>query len=168
MRCRSAAALLGLVATQAAAQLAAVDPDWREADAPRPPIPATSGLIPIEIPGALLRYGIDPASVSLGADGIVRYVIVASSSSGAMNASYEGIRCNTGDVRVYARFNPDTGWSRAADADWRPLQEGRPFRHSLTVARTGACMGHGANRSVTQILRDLRSPVDRRFNNSGN
>ena len=167
MRC-STALLLFLLAAPATAQFATPDPDWKETEAPRPPTPTANGLIPLDIPGATLRYGIDPASVSLAADGVVRYVVVASNASGAMNATYEGIRCNTGDVRIYARFNPDTGWSQASGVDWKPLQEGRPFRHSLSVARNGACMGHGANRSVTQILRDLRSPVDRRFNSLGN
>jgi hypothetical protein len=161
------AALLCLITVHAAAQLADRNPDWQESEAPKPPVPQTGNLIPIEVPGANLRYGVDPASVSLGADGIVRYVVVATSSTGAMNASYEGIRCNSGDFRVYARFNREGGWSPSGDVEWRPLHDGRPFRHSLTVARTGACMGRGANRSVDQILRDLRSPVDRRFNNPG-
>lgn len=167
MRCRPAAALVCLLAAQALAQAVSPDVDWRESEAPPPPVPRLDTLIPIEVPGATLRYGIDPASVSLGNDGIVRYVVVATSSSGAMNASYEGIRCSTADFRVYARFNPDGGWSPGTDAEWRPLHEGRPFRHSLTVARNGACMGRSANRSLAQILRDLRSPVDRRFNNPG-
>jgi hypothetical protein len=168
MRCSRGAAVLCLVAVQAAAQMAGPDADWKETEAPRPPTPRIDALIPIEVPGATLRYGIDPASVSLGTDGIVRYVVVATSGTGAMNASYEGIRCNTGDFRVYARFNPDGGWAPSGEAEWRPLHEGRPFRHSLTVARNGACMGRSANRSLAQILRDLRSPVDRRFNSTGN
>lgn len=168
MRCSFAAALLCIAAAQASAQLAPPNPDWKEAQAPLPPAPRVADLIPIEVPGATLRYGVDPASVSLGADHVVRYVVVAASAAGAMNGSYEGIRCSTGDFRVYARYHADAGWSPASDIEWRSLQDGRPFRHSLAVARNGACMGHGANRSVAQILHDLRSPADRRFNGPGN
>ena len=168
MRFRLLAVTLVLLAGHAAAQLATPDPDWKEAQAPRPPPPQLANLIPVEIPGTTLRYGIDPASVALGADGVVRYVVVASSSSGAVNALYEGIRCSTGEVRTYARHNPEGGWMPVSDLSWTSLHESRPARHSLTIARNGVCLGHSANRSVSQILRDLRSPVDRRFNHTGN
>ena len=39
------------------------------------------GLIPLDIPGSTLRFGVDPASVTIGSDGIVRYVVVASSTT---------------------------------------------------------------------------------------
>lgn len=168
MRSRLLVAALVLLTGHAGAQLATPDPDWKESEAPMPAPPQTTGLIPVEIPGTTLRYGIDPASVALGSDGVVRYVVVATSSTGAVNAMYEGIRCSTGEVRTYARHNPGSGWTPASDLSWTPLHESRPSRHSLTIARNGVCLGHSANRSVIQILRDLRSPVDRRFNNTGN
>jgi hypothetical protein len=43
------------------------------------------------------------------------------------------------------------------------LQGQSQSRHTLVVARTAACMGHGPNRSAAQIVRDLRAPVDTRF-----
>lgn len=162
---RLTVAAFAMAAAVAQAQLATPDPDWKEAEAPPPPALHLDKLIPIEIPGATLRYGVDPASVSLGADGVVRYVVVARSSTGAVNAMYEGIRCNTAEVKVYARHNPDSGWSRNTSGEWGPLHETRPFRHSLAIARTGACMGHGANRSAEHIVRDLRSPSGNRFEN---
>lgn len=149
----------------ASAQLAPVDPDWKEIEAPRPPPLRTSGLVALEVPGSSLRFGVDPASVSVGSDGIVRYVIVAASGSGAVNAMYEGVRCSTGEVKVYARHNPDSGWVPARNADWQVLQAVPHSRHSLQVARTGACIGHGPNGNAAQIVRDLRSGVDRRFLN---
>lgn len=168
MRFRFLAAALAVLAGNAGAQLGTSDPDWKESEAPRPPPLQTANLIPVEISGSTLRFGVDPGSVTLGPDGVVRYVVVASSNTGAVNAMYEGIRCSTGEVRTYARHNPDSGWTPAGDLSWTPVHEGRPLRHSLTIARNGACLGRGPNRSVAQILRDLRSPVDRRFNNAGN
>jgi hypothetical protein len=168
MRFSWLAAALLVLAGHAGAQLAPPDPDWKESEAPRPPAPKTTHLIPVEIPGTTLRYGIDPESVTLGSDGVVRYVVIASSNTGAVNALYEGIRCSTGEARIYARHNPDSGWSPASDLSWTPLQQSRPSGHSLAIARNGVCLGRSANRSVAQILQDLRSPVDRRFNNAGN
>jgi CNP1-like family protein len=155
------ALLLALAAPAAHAQPAPVDPDWRESEAPPPPALKLDGLIPLAVPRAALRFGVDPASVALGSDGIVRYVVVATSDSGAVNALYEGIRCSSGEFKVYARHNPGSGWTVAKDSPWRPLHDAKTASHSLVIARHGACVGRGANRSAAQIVRDLRAPFSR-------
>lgn len=164
MRVDLAVAGLLLSAAMAHAQIAPPDPDWREAEAPPAPAFKLNGLIPLDIPGSALRFGVDPATVTVGSDGIVRYVVVASSATGAVNALYEGIRCSNGEFKVYARYTPG-GWAIAKDASWRPLHEQPVSRHSLLIARTGACIGQGTNSSASQIVRDLRAPVDTRFVN---
>lgn len=165
MRLESTVVALALAACAAHAQLVPQSADWREIEAPPPPALKLDGLIPLEIPGTALRYGVAPASVAIGSDGIVRYVVVASSTTGAVNAMYEGIRCNSGEFKVYARHNPDSGWTPVKDAAWRSLHEQPMSRHSLLVARTGACIGHGTNHTAARIVQDLRSPVDSRFSN---
>ena len=90
-------------------------PEWKELDAPPPPALRTSGLIAIDVPGTSLHFGVDPASITVGKDRIVRYVVVATSNSGAVNGMYEGIRCDAGEVKVYARHNPDSGWVPVPD-----------------------------------------------------
>jgi hypothetical protein len=65
------------------------------------------------------RYYVDQASVSVGADRIVRYVIVSRSPSGAENVSFEGIRC-PGDYRVYAVGRPDGSWG-GRPTEWREI-----------------------------------------------
>ena len=158
-----ALALLAGAALGTSAQLLPADPDWKELDAPPPPALRTTGLIPLEVPGSSLRFGIDPASVAIGPDRVIRYVVVATSTSGAVNGMYEGLRCNTGEVRIFARHNPDSGWVAATNSEWQPLQSLPNSRYSLLVARNGACLGHAPNDSAAQIVRDLRSGVDRRF-----
>jgi hypothetical protein len=154
---------LAMVTTvfSAHAQLAPVNPDWHEVEAPPAPAFTVEGLIPLETPRSTLRFGVAPASVALGADGIVRYVVVARGPSGAVNAMYEGIRCNTGEYKVYARHNPGSGWVIAKEPQWLPLQAAPMPRHALTIARTGACVGHGTAASAAKIVSDLRSPIDR-------
>ncbi len=161
MRLERLALALLLAASAAHAQLADLNPDWKESEAPAPPPLRTTGLIPLEIPGAQLRYGVDPASVSVGGDGVVRYVVVAAGASGAVNGIYEGIRCNTAEYKVYAR-NTGGGWSTTGTG-WRRLHDQPRSRHSLLVARTGACIGRGPNGPAAQIVRDLAAPVDHRF-----
>jgi hypothetical protein len=155
--------LLCAAATHAQFQMQPMDPDWKELEAPAPPPLRTSGLIPLEVERSALRFGVDPDSVSVGQDRIVRYVVVASGSSGAVNAMYEGIHCKTGEFKVYARHNPGTGWTIVGDSQWRSLHAQPQSRHSMVVARTAACIGHGSNRSAAQVVRDLRAPADTRF-----
>ncbi len=164
MRLERFALGLLLAASMAQAQLVPADPDWREVEAPPPPALILDGQVPLDLPRTALRFGVVPASVSIGSDGIVRYIVVATSSSGVVNAMYEGIRCGTGEFKVYARHNPGSGWVIARDAQWLPLQQAPLPRHALTIARTGACIGHGTNQTASRIVRDLRSPVDTRFN----
>ena len=147
------------------AQLAPQDPDWKEVEAPPAPPVRTTGLIPLDIPTSSLHFGVDPASITLDRDGVVRYVVVATSDSGAVNALYEGIRCTTGDFKVYGRHSAGSGWTVVKDSAWRPLNDPPVSRHTMEIARTGACIGQGTNGSASQIARDLRAPVDRRFSN---
>lgn len=161
-----AAAGLLLAAVASFAQMATpLDPDWREIDVPPPPPLRTERLIPLELPGTALQFGVDPASISVGKDGIVRYVVVARSSSGVINANYEGIHCQMANVKVYARHNADSGWVSARDPQWVPIHSTPNSRHSLLIARAGACMGHGPNVSADRIARDLAAPADARFRN---
>ena len=163
MRLSLGAAVLALLAGAAHAQLVPNDPDWKESEAPPPPAVRTQHLIPLDMGGSELRWGVDPASISVGADGIVRYVVGASAASGALNAMYEGLRCSTGEVKVYARHARDGGWVRAT-GDWVPVHSAAA-RHSLVIARTGACAAEAPNGPAPQIARDLAAPANDRFRN---
>ena len=77
MRLSRVAATFLAAALSAHAQLVPPDPQWQEADVPAPAAVKLTGLIALDIPGSTLRFGVDPASVSVGGDGVVRYVVVA-------------------------------------------------------------------------------------------
>ena len=157
-------AACALSASLAGAQLSATDPEWREIEAPPPPALSLEGLIPLDLPRTELRFGVAPGSVAIGSDGVVRYVAVAQSSAGAVNAMYEGIRCSTGEFRIYARHSPGSGWVPAKETQWRALQDAPFPRHSLAIARAGVCIGHATNRPASRILHDLLTPTDTRYN----
>jgi hypothetical protein len=150
-----AALVLAFATSVAHAQLVPVDPDWKEADAPAPPATLrTQGLVPLNVDASQLRWGIDPATVNVGPDGIVRYVVVAAGEGSAVNAFYEGLRCSSGEVKVYARRGGDSGWVQA-QGEWQSVFSNRAARHSLAIARNGACTGSAPNVSAAQITRDL-------------
>lgn len=180
LRSLVALALAGAVAAASAADLLGAPPgtpdntnipdapEWKEVDAPPPPALRTQGLVAIDVSGTSLRFGVDPASVAVGSDGVVRYVVVATSSSGAINAFYEGIRCSAGEVKVYARYNPDSGWVPTRDSEWHKMSAGQAsVRHSFSIARSGACLDTAPNGPAARIVQDLRAPVDRRYLGGG-
>jgi hypothetical protein len=167
LRILALAIALAGAAGSAFAQLVPENPDWKELEAPPPPPQRTQGLIAIDMPAATMRFAVDPASISVGSDSIVRYVVVATSSTGTVNAMYEGIRCSTSEVKVYARHNPDSGWVPSRDPQWQALSRAANSRHSQQIARSGVCFDHVPNGSPAQILQDLRAPVERRFQRGG-
>lgn len=147
----------GSMAAQAA--MPELDPDWKEADVPPPPAFSTSQLLPIEMPSYVsLKFGVDPATLSITPDGIVRYVMVATNASGSVNGMYEGIRCATGEVKTYARSNNTSGvWTHVKEPPWRNLTDNLPSKHALAMARQGACDGRAAAASSTaDIIKALK------------
>ncbi len=143
------------------AQVIPPDPDWRELDLPPPLSFNKDQLVVLEMPPYVsLKYGIDPASLTVSADGIVRYVMVATSASGAVNALYEGLRCGYGEFKTYARWSPTGQWITAKEPQWRPLNDNNTSHHALAFARQGACEGRSAAAaSAAEILRKMKNPA---------
>lgn len=165
---RLALALLGVATASAFAQLAADHPDWNEGEVPPPPAFDVKRLVTLDMPRpSALTIGIDPATLSIGRDGIVRYVVVAASPSGAMNVMYEGIRCTTAQHRVYARYHGDSGWTPNSQTAWQSLHEPMRSRHPLYLARAGVCTGAAPNSSVDRIVRSLTNPGGQRYDREG-
>jgi hypothetical protein len=158
------AALVVAASCAASAQLTSpIDPDWKEAEVPPPPALRTTGLIEIDSPRSDLRFAVDPASITLGKDRIVRYVVVARSAGGAVTGIYEGLHCKTAEAKVYARHNAGSGWAPAQDPQWRSIHAPPHLAYSLPIARQGGCIGHSPNTNPGQIARDLRAPYDAKF-----
>ncbi len=145
-----------LSASAALAQLPADDPDWKESDAPSPPAFDIKRLVPFDVSvQSAMKWGFDPDTVKITGDGIVRYVVVAQSPSGATNAMYEAVRCATSEWKTYARFNKDSGWSNANDPQWRTLR-GRPSQHALKLALQGLCNGRAPAQSVRDLVHSVQ------------
>ena len=136
------------------------EPEWQESEAPPPPAFDMGKLLTFDVsPNSALVYGVDPASITISkSDGLVRYVMVASSSSGARNVMYEAIRCKTGEVKTYARYSLQGQWSVLDNPQWRSLYESMPSRHALRFAQAGACDGATPALSVNALVQRLKNP----------
>ena len=162
MLCLGVAALALGVSLNAMGQVFVEDPDWKEVDIPAPPAFNKDRLIPVAMPPYVtVRFGVDPATLTITEDGVIRYVMVAQNSSGSstVSAMYEGIRCASGEFKTYARFNASGQWTAASNPQWRSLTDNNTSKHALALARQGACDGRSARaRSVPTIISALKNP----------
>jgi hypothetical protein len=124
-----------------------------------PAYPARARLIEFAVAAASeFRFFIDPASLSVG-DGVVRYVLVASSPNGVDNVAYEGMRCRTGEVRTYA-LGRNGAWVAAPGA-WRTIEPGSVQRWHNALYREYFCPLRepvGSARDAIEALRRGGSP----------
>ncbi|MQY52263.1 CNP1-like family protein [Rhodocyclus gracilis] len=96
---------------------------WEEIEAKLPAPPKDSSLIAFFVSASSAnRFQVDGDSISVGADGVIRYTLVVTSASGVRNVSYEGIRCETAERRLYAFGRADGAWSKARGNMWVKIQ----------------------------------------------
>jgi hypothetical protein len=95
---------------------------WRELQQQLPPTPREENLLPFFVSAATdNRFFVDSASISLGEDGVARYTLLVKSSQGAVNVTFEGIRCATREKKVYAFGRAGGAWSKARAAKWEGI-----------------------------------------------
>lgn len=153
------ALLLGLsLAVQAQVYRSDALLDWKEGEVPPPPAFNVDKLLTFDVStGSTMVYGVDPATLSISDDGIVRYVVVATSPSGVRNSFYEGIRCSSGEYKTYARHTPQGGWAKVSNPEWKTMFGNMPSRHALQFAKTAACDNVAPPSSVGEIVQHLKS-----------
>lgn len=101
---------------------------------------------------------VDEASLSIGEDDVVRYVLVVRSAGGAESVSFEGLRCATGERRAFAygRKAGDGGtWSAARNSAWVAVSDSRINRHYFEFWRDVFCEGKRVEQK-RQILENLK------------
>lgn len=129
--------------------------EWKEGEVSLPAYPRAGGLIEFFVSGATsFRFFIDPASLSLGSDGVVRYTLIARSPSGVANVSYEGIRCATGSYNVFALGN-DGRWA-ARQSEWREIEPRSVQRWHNELRGRYFCPNRGTILSTGEGLDALR------------
>lgn len=97
---------------------------WEEIQPQLPAAPKEAALLPFFVSASTQnRFFVDGDSISVGSDGVVRYALVVVSAAGARNVSYEGIRCDTGERRLYAFGRADGSWSKARGNAWVKIKD---------------------------------------------
>jgi hypothetical protein len=133
------------------------DKSWAELALQLPPAPITENLLPFYVsPAAVQNFWIDPKSVSVGADGVVRYTLVAASASGAKSISYEGIRCELWQKKLYAFWRAEGTWSRSQRDQWERISANVPNRQHAALATDYFCQGGMVAGKASEIVERIR------------
>jgi len=113
------------------------DKPWQESKDKIPLLPNPEAMQQVVIDGLDDEFTvfIDPASLNIGADRVVRYWVSLRSKSGADNTMYEGLRCTTHEYKTYAYGSKKTpgGFKAMESEHWLTTKavRGRGFRHEL-------------------------------------
>lgn len=138
------------------------NPDWVEEAAETPPSFSTKNLLAIDVPPYMSsKVGVDPDTLVVGNDGVVRYVMVMSNASGNVSAVYEGLRCATNEVKTYARFGSNATWSAVQNPVWKEVSAG-PAKLAQLFARQAACINYvaGTKVEIVTALKNLGQPKE--------
>ena len=133
---------------------------WQEIQFQMPAAPKSESMIPFYVSAATdNRFFVDGSSVSVGSDGVVRFVMVVLTSGGARNVSFEGMRCETGERRIYASGRSDGAWSKSRRNEWEKVKEAVANRHYATLYYEYFCPGGIIARSDQEAIGALRAGV---------
>ncbi len=115
-------------------------PKWAEEEVSLPAFPQEANLRQFYVSEATAhKFYIDASTLSVGNDGVVRYVLVVRTSGGATNISFEGIHCERRELKNYASGRQDGTWTKARKSEWRPIENKPINRQHAALSRDLFC-----------------------------
>lgn len=130
---------------------------WQEAAWQLPEAPQAKALLPFYVSATTNnKFFIDSASLSVEADGVVRYTLLVLAPEGGRNVSFEGVRCETSERRIYASGRLDGSWSKARGDQWLRIRDAGSNRYHAALFHGYFCPGGVIARNVEEILAALR------------
>ena len=151
------------------------DKSWAELQVQLPAYPKAENLLPFDAgPASNNLHYIDAPSIVVGEDGIVRYTLVIKSPEGAVNVSYEGMRCATDGVResarlkililkfqisekrLYAIGRDDRTWARARESKWEELEDIAQHYAQRALSRYFFCPANAIVRNEEEAIQALK------------
>lgn len=130
---------------------------WKELEVDFPAAPVESSLQSFYVSAAASnQFFVDLATLTVGADGVVRYVLVILTPGGVRNVTYEGMRCETREWRVYALGRADGAWSKARRNDWSRIRDEYVNRYHAALFLDYFCPGGVIVNSEDEARKALR------------
>lgn len=155
----NAVVLLLFLASPAAAQWGSWDYDhdrpkevFKESEIKLPPLPKDENLLQFEADAASpYHFYIDTHALSIGKDEVVRYTLVVKTPSGATNISYEGMRCDVGQIKIYAYARGRVAWVRTRHPEWREFHSQPSGRYRRVLKYDYFCAGESRKVPVASV-----------------
>ena len=114
---------------------------WEEVAVQLPPPPKAENLLPFFVSATTsYSFAIDSRSLTVGSDGVIRYTMIATSDAGVKNISYEGVRCESYERKLYAFGQPDGTWSRSRRDQWERISSYANNRQHAALAKDYFCL----------------------------
>jgi CNP1-like family len=130
---------------------------WVEESVTPPDFPKDEDLIPLEMAASSNQFFVDGKSLSLGADSVIRYTVVIRSSGGASNVTYEGLRCETREKKLYALGRKDGTWSPARSPKWADVNESGSRTYQRALMKDFFCPHEVSVKSTEEAIGALRA-----------
>jgi hypothetical protein len=131
--------------------------EWVEETITPPDYPRDQDLIPVEMAASSNRFFVDGKTLSLGADGVMRYTMVIRSTGGALNVTYEGIRCETREKKLYALGRKDGTWGTARSSKWTAVAESGTRTYQTALMKDFFCPLNVSVKTTEEAVSALRA-----------
>lgn len=113
---------------------------WVELQTALPEYPKEQDLIEFSVgPTERNRFYIDGNSITIGTDGVVRYVLVVKTVGGATNTSFEAMRCETRELKMTAIGRTNSTWVRMENPQWQRVENKIVNRYHAVLNREILC-----------------------------
>ena len=126
---------------------------WKEIEAQLPAYPKAENLLAIYAGAATPhKFFVDAPSISVGEDGVVRYSLIVKTAGGATNVSFEGIRCDMRQQKLYAIGHANGAWTRARNPEWRRIENQEVNRHHNLLYAEYLCPDKAPVKTAQQAI----------------
>ena len=156
-------AVLCLAAGMGAAGAASTDDDedakpWQEKVVQFPAFVSHANWVPFYVSAATdNEFFVDVSTLSVDTDDVVRYVLKVVSSEGAASISYEGMRCDTRERKIYASGRRDGSWSKSRNSAWVSIRDAAANRHYAALFLDYFCPSGIIVRSSAEAVKALQN-----------
>jgi hypothetical protein len=134
-----------------------------EVQVPLPAFPKPENYLPFLVSmSSPFAFFVDAKSISVGADRVVRYSVIAKSADGALNISFEGMRCAHDQFRIYAFGRSDNTWFEVRDSRWQPIRNDPRNAQRMVLYNDFFCPATGGIATAEQGVRALKNGGNQR------
>jgi hypothetical protein len=117
--------------------------------------PNKSNLQPFYVSNAtIFKFAVDTNSITIGKDGVTRYMVVITNPSGGEQVQYEGIRCDSYQWRLYGALE-NNKWNENPLSSWANIRSNNPNRYQAALAQGAFCNLASQEKSITVIMNAL-------------